>query len=393
MQHCRGTAAHRARCRAHTRASRRESVMSTPRSASALHRLDSWEPESWFVDPWASAETFVTPAQTAASQAPVPAPASPAMSAPAGWYDDPWGAGSIRFWDGGTWTGHTAPTPAHSMSGIITGATPDAGTTPERVAEAPPSAATNHTLPNGLVASAATAGTQSGVPDGIPATPPTQKPLNWAGQLVWLPLSLFALVSALVSGHVVLGVLLIITVLVFAVIMAVSSQRPFHYTLLTAAVSPLRYTHALLRKLSPVIGWLLVIVMLVLSLFALIAQLLGIPLHLVAALLCGGIGVLLFLTSTRVSGGWVHANAYKDWRTREVRQARARQEKKAAPLFNAMFWFFGIGIGFLFIPAAIDIAIYVSRLASWPLSLPWLVDTTTAAFSSRGGFDSGAVFG
>ncbi len=35
------------------------------------------------------------------------------MSAPAGWYQDPSVAGSVRFWDGAQWSAHTA----HTQSG------------------------------------------------------------------------------------------------------------------------------------------------------------------------------------------------------------------------------------------------------------------------------------
>src|SRR5262249_19902150 len=31
---------------------------------------------------------------------------------PAGWYDDPWDATRIRWWDGQQWTGYAAPHPA-----------------------------------------------------------------------------------------------------------------------------------------------------------------------------------------------------------------------------------------------------------------------------------------
>ncbi len=31
---------------------------------------------------------------------------------PAGWYGDPAGPGSLRYWDGGAWTEHRAPVPA-----------------------------------------------------------------------------------------------------------------------------------------------------------------------------------------------------------------------------------------------------------------------------------------
>lgn len=40
-------------------------------------------------------------------------PASPTTAGPAGgWYADPYGAPTLRYWDGGTWTAHTSAYPA-----------------------------------------------------------------------------------------------------------------------------------------------------------------------------------------------------------------------------------------------------------------------------------------
>jgi len=38
-----------------------------------------------------------------------PSGAAPTEAAPAGWYPDPQGGGEQRYWDGTTWTDHTAP--------------------------------------------------------------------------------------------------------------------------------------------------------------------------------------------------------------------------------------------------------------------------------------------
>jgi hypothetical protein len=54
------------------------------------------------------------PAEPAALSAPaaMPAPAEPAApataQAAAAWYPDPWGAASLRWWDGTAWTGHVS---------------------------------------------------------------------------------------------------------------------------------------------------------------------------------------------------------------------------------------------------------------------------------------------
>jgi hypothetical protein len=42
---------------------------------------------------------------SASAQTPAPAQAGP----PPDWYDDPWRQARLRYWDGTTWTGHTAP--------------------------------------------------------------------------------------------------------------------------------------------------------------------------------------------------------------------------------------------------------------------------------------------
>jgi hypothetical protein len=53
------------------------------------------------------------PFAPASSSGPAPAPAAVQAPAPAatppGWYDDPWRQARLRYWDGSTWTGHTAP--------------------------------------------------------------------------------------------------------------------------------------------------------------------------------------------------------------------------------------------------------------------------------------------
>lgn len=36
-------------------------------------------------------------------------PPAPAATTPAGWYPDPWQVATHRWFDGSTWTGHTAP--------------------------------------------------------------------------------------------------------------------------------------------------------------------------------------------------------------------------------------------------------------------------------------------
>lgn len=65
----------------------------------------------------------VAAGSTAASRVAVPAPLGPTSAAPpaappvteptapvvpAGWYADPWGASSLRYWDGAQWTGHVS---------------------------------------------------------------------------------------------------------------------------------------------------------------------------------------------------------------------------------------------------------------------------------------------
>jgi hypothetical protein len=42
---------------------------------------------------------------SASAQRPAPVQAGP----PPDWYDDPWRQARLRYWDGTTWTGHTAP--------------------------------------------------------------------------------------------------------------------------------------------------------------------------------------------------------------------------------------------------------------------------------------------
>ena len=42
---------------------------------------------------------------SASAQTPATAQAGP----PPGWYDDPWRQARLRYWDGTTWSGHTAP--------------------------------------------------------------------------------------------------------------------------------------------------------------------------------------------------------------------------------------------------------------------------------------------
>jgi hypothetical protein len=44
--------------------------------------------------------------------APGPAPVPPRWPVPAGWYRDPSGATSLRWWDGGAWTDHAVATTA-----------------------------------------------------------------------------------------------------------------------------------------------------------------------------------------------------------------------------------------------------------------------------------------
>ena len=51
-------------------------------------------------------------AQQHTPAAPAPAaPVPPPPTVPAGWYPDPNGATIQRYWDGTTWTDHTAPIP------------------------------------------------------------------------------------------------------------------------------------------------------------------------------------------------------------------------------------------------------------------------------------------
>lgn len=58
--------------------------------------------------PAATATPIAQPPQPAAST-PTPPPPPPADAPPAGWFPDPKGVARLRYWDGATWTDHTAP--------------------------------------------------------------------------------------------------------------------------------------------------------------------------------------------------------------------------------------------------------------------------------------------
>lgn len=55
----------------------------------------------------ATASVGGNPFATASASAQTPALAQ--AGPPPDWYDDPWRQARLRYWDGTTWTGHTAP--------------------------------------------------------------------------------------------------------------------------------------------------------------------------------------------------------------------------------------------------------------------------------------------
>jgi hypothetical protein len=64
------------------------------------------------VEPLAAPEPPAAPGEDAPEEAPAPQeiaepePPPPGPDAPPGWYPDPDGAGSQRYWDGSAWSGH-----------------------------------------------------------------------------------------------------------------------------------------------------------------------------------------------------------------------------------------------------------------------------------------------
>lgn len=264
---------------------------------------------------------------------------------PAAWYDAPDGSPRWRYWDGQAWTEHYAPKAAPVVP------------TPEPAAPV-------------VVA-----------PEAAASAPRPPAPVDWVSRLVWLPITIVALLLWLIPAGwaalsifpfifplipVLIGfVLMVGAFVVAAIIIRTITGWSFPYAFATAVTAPARYSHWALTRLPFSFWWGVGVLIVLLAAFTALELWLNLP----ATWLFFLVGIALLWISLHVDASPWHTGV--DLRTRYGRTLKQEASQRAT-------WFSGPG-KFLLILAGVALLLtwfggaftFLVRLAAWPVTLGW----------------------